>query len=116
ASLANVLRGHDLKLVFLNACQSAQSVSLEVTQGFAPGLMSIGIPAVIGMQVSVLDEVAVQFSRDFYEALADNRPVDAALVDARRLQRGKRKGRLRHNADMGIPVCYLRSLNGQILE
>ena len=116
ASLANVLRGHDLKLVFLNACQSAQSVSLEVTQGFAPGLMSIGIPAVIGMQVSVLDEVAAQFSRDFYEALADNRPVDAALVDARRLQRGKRKGRLRHNADMGIPVCYLRSLNGQILE
>lgn len=115
ASLANVLRGHDLKLVFLNACQSAQTGALEITQGFAPSLMSAGIPAIIGMQVSVQDEVAGQFSGDFYEALADNRPVDAALVDARRLQRGKRRGRVRNNADMGIPVCYLRSLNGQIL-
>lgn len=112
-TLANILRPYDLKLVFLNACQSLQASTLDIAQGFAPALMGTGIPAVIGMQVTVMDEVARQFARDFYESLADNRPVDAALTDARRLLRGDRK---RRKADLGIPVGYLRSASGKILE
>jgi tetratricopeptide (TPR) repeat protein len=65
------------------------------------------------MQVTVLDRVAVQVSHDFYAALADNQPVDAALADARQLARGTRQ---RRKADLGIPVCYLRTETGQILE
>ena len=112
-TLVNVLRPYDLKLVFLNACQSIQSSALDVAQGFAPALLASGIPAVIGMQVTVLDAVAVQVSREFYAALADNRPVDAALADARRLVRGTQQ---RRKADLGIPVCYLRGETGQILD
>src|SRR5205823_5851733 len=93
-------------------CQSMQASALDVTQGFAPKLLDSGVPAVIGMQVTVLDDVAVQFARDFYMALADNRPVDAALSDARQLARGTK---LRRKADLGIPVCYLRTGTGQIL-
>jgi tetratricopeptide (TPR) repeat protein len=112
-TLVNVLRPYDLKLVFLNACQSVQSSALDVAQGFAPALLASGIPAVIGMQVTVLDTVAVQVSREFYAALADNRSVDAALTDARRLVRGTQR---RRKADLGIPVCYLRGESGRILE
>jgi tetratricopeptide (TPR) repeat protein len=112
-TLLNIVRPYDLKLVFLNACQSAHASALDISQGFAPALLASGVPAVIGMQVTVLDAVAVQFSRDFYTALADNKPVDAALADARQLARGSRR---RRKADMGIPVCYLRTETGQILE
>ena len=112
-TLLNILRPYDLKLIFLNACQSTYASALDISQGFAPTLLASGVPAVIGMQVTVLDAVAVQFARDFYTALADNKPVDAALADARQLARGSR---LRRKADMGIPVCYLRTETGQILQ
>ena len=36
-ALAGVVGPYDLKLVFLNACQSMQSSALDQTQGFAPG-------------------------------------------------------------------------------
>ena len=88
AALVDVLRPFDLKLVFLNACQSAQSSALDLAQGFAPVLLANGIPAVIGMQTSVLDEEAASFARRFYEALADNQPVDAALTGARHSRAG----------------------------
>jgi tetratricopeptide (TPR) repeat protein len=111
--LVDVLGPFDLKLIFLNACQSLQSSALDLTRGFAPKLLESGVPAVIGMQVTVLDEVAVQFSRDFYEGLADNRPVDVALADARVHVRGTER---RRKADLGIPACYLRTATGQILD
>jgi tetratricopeptide (TPR) repeat protein len=110
--LVTVLRPYDIRLVFLNACQSVQSSALAAARGFAPSLMRIGVPAIIGMQVTVLDRVASRFSRDFYAALADNQPVDASLRDARQLHTGTR----RRGADLAIPVCYLRSPSGQIME
>ena len=113
ATLLNIVRPYNLRLVFLNACQTLQTSALEVAQGFAPTLLGSGVPAVIGMQVTVLDEVAARFSHDFYAALASNRPVDVALSDARQLARGTR---LRRKADLGIPVCYLRTETGRILE
>ena len=64
------------------------------------------------MQVTVLDEVAAQFALEFYGAIADNRGVDAAVLDARRLVRGDDA---RRRADMGVPVCYLRSATGQVI-
>jgi tetratricopeptide (TPR) repeat protein len=111
-ALVNVVRPFDLRLVVLNACQSLQASSFDVTHGFAPHLLASGIPAVIGMQATVLDEVAIQITNDFYAALADDRSVDAALTDARVLLRGTRH---RRKADIGIPVCYLRTASGRLL-
>ena len=113
AAFAEILRPHGLRLVFLNACETADVSPVEITDAFAPVLLRLGIPAVIGMQTSVLDDVARQFAQDFYESLVDNRPVDAALADARRLARGTDPGR---PASLGIPVAYLRSRSGQIAQ
>ena len=113
ASLAEILRPYDLRLVFLNACETADVSAVEITGSFAPALLQLGIPAVIGMQTIVFDEVARHFSQDFYEALVDNRPVDAALADARRLARGTDPAR---PASLGIPVAYLRSRHGRIAQ
>ena len=105
-AFANVLRGRDLGLVFLNACES---VSLDTPSAFAPALLSLGIPAVIGMQTRVRDVEAVRVAREFYSSIADGSPIDVALTDARRLVRGKR---VRHASDLAIPVCYLRDDDG----
>ena len=110
--LMSILRGFDIRLVFLNACQTLDVSSLDATREFAPALLRGGVPAVIGMQVVVLDEVAARFAREFYEAIADNRPVDLAVLDARLLVRNDRSGR---TTDMSIPVCYLRSADGRIM-
>ena len=106
--LADILRPYDVKLVFLNACQSSQSSTLDVAQGFAPALMASGVPAVVGLQARVGDESARRFALDFYASVADGRPVDVALLDARQLARGA--------AGASTPVCYLRTRTGQILE
>jgi tetratricopeptide (TPR) repeat protein len=111
-TLVNVVSGSDVRMLFLNACQTAHLPTLDAARAFAPALLRSGVPAVIGMQVVVLDDVAVRFAREFYAALADNRPVDVAVLDARRLVRSDR---VVGKADMGIPVCYLRSATGQIL-
>jgi len=112
-AFVDTLRPFDLKLVFLNACQSAQPITLDTTRELAMGLLASGVPAVIGMQMTVLDAVALEFAHRFYTALADNRPVDVALAEARQVIRAARQGR---KADLGIPVCYLRVQTGQILE
>lgn len=113
--LARVIEPYDLRLVFLNACRSAalDASALELAEGFAPSLLASGVPAVIGMQLSVDDSVARDFARRVYGAIADNQEVDVALADARRLARGRSgKGRV----EMGTPVCYLRPESGQIMR
>lgn len=111
--LLNYIAEFQLKLVFLNACQSVETSSRQTAETFSDSLLESGIPAVIGMQTSVYDRVAREFAEEFYEAIADNRPVDYALADARRLV---------HDTDdteasnLGVPVCYLRNKSGQILD
>ncbi len=110
AALADILRPFDLKLVYLNGCETAALSAFD--QGFAPALMALGIPAVIGVQVAVWDRVARQMAQDFYAALADSQPVDQALLSARQLARSEPL----HEAGVAIPVCYLRTASGQIVN
>jgi tetratricopeptide (TPR) repeat protein len=120
ARLADVLHGSDVRLVVLNACHSAAPTPIrrpapaaETTRGIAEVLLTSGIPAVVGMRVSVLDETARRFAREFYEALADGRAIDDAILDARRLVVGRSSGEA---AELGVPVAYLRSGTGELLK
>jgi tetratricopeptide (TPR) repeat protein len=119
ARLADVLHGSDVRLVLLNACHSAAPTpaqspvpAAETTRGIAEVLLTSGIPAVVGMRVSVLDETARRFAHEFYEALADGRAIDDAVLDARRLVVGRSTG---DAAEMGVPIVYLRSGTGELL-
>lgn len=91
-----------VNLVVLNACQSA--ATLDLFNGVAQAILRRGIPAVVGMQVQVLDRTAVEFAREFYGAWAAGEPVESALAYARRLLgRGKRGAAI----DWGIPILYM---------
>jgi CHAT domain-containing protein len=85
AQLGPHLHDHDpLRLVVLNACQTASSDRTDAFSGLAQGLVQQGVPAVVAMQVPISDGGAICFSRDFYTAIAATQPVDQALTGARK--------------------------------
>ena len=83
--LGRLLGDHDpLRLAVLNACESARGDSVDVFASTAATLVRRGTPAVVAMQYEITDDAAIEFSRSFYEAIADAIPVDAALAEARK--------------------------------
>ncbi len=82
-ALAALLRGSSVRLVVLNACESARGDPADSFAGVAPRLVQSGVPAVVAMQAALLDRAALQFSTAFYGALADRDTVDAAVTAAR---------------------------------
>ena len=82
--LAQVLTDHEsLRLVILNACEGARTARNDPFAGVAQSLVQQGIPGVIAMQFEITDEASITFAHEFYAAIADGYPVDAALSDAR---------------------------------
>ena len=102
---------HPLRLAVLNACEGARSALEDQFSGTAQSLMLQGLPAVIAMQFLITDFAAITLAREFYAALADGYPVDAALTEARKAI--KTQG---NELEWGTPVLYMRAPNGQIFD
>jgi hypothetical protein len=107
--LALMLHGRGIRLAVLGACQGGRRDGVNPWTGVAPALARAGIPAVIGMQFSVLDSNATAFSRAFYRALAAGQPIDAAVIEGRLaiMLRAREDER-----DWGVPVLYMRASEG----
>lgn len=98
-----------LRLIVLNACAAALTSPYIIDAGIAQSLIKQGIPAVLAMQTTITDHGAATFGHEFYAALSDGRPVDAALTDARLA--------LAAEGDEWVaPVLYLRHLNGRLFD
>lgn len=109
--VASHLRGFpSLRLVFLNACDTARAGGAEPLAGVATALVAAGIPAVIAMQMPVPDAVALTFSRRVYGRLAEGDPIEAAVSEGRLAITGMRTG----VASWGIPVLFLRAGDGRL--
>jgi hypothetical protein len=102
---------HTLRLAVLNACEGARTGIENPLGGVAQGLVRHGIPAAVAMQFEISDGAAIAFSGEFYRAIADGLPVDAATVEAR-------KAILAEGSDVewGTPVLYLRASDGAVFE
>jgi CHAT domain len=111
-SLGVLLHDHEaLRLVVLNACEGARTSSTDPFAGTAQSLVRKGIPAVIAMQFEISDVAAITMANEFYSAVADGYPVDAALSEARKAIF------TRVNAvEWATPVLYMRSPDGRIFE
>ncbi|MEZ4868350.1 MAG: SUMF1/EgtB/PvdO family nonheme iron enzyme [Caldilineaceae bacterium] len=99
-----------LRLVMLNACEGARTGQLDLLSGTAVTLINSGIPAVLAMQYGITDAAAVEFARTFYEALADNLPVDAAVAEARNAINFNNATSL----EWGVPVLHSRAADGRL--
>ncbi len=100
-----------LRLAVLNACEGARNSRIAPFAGTAQSLVQQGIPAVIAMQFEITDAASITFAHEFYGAVADGYPVDAALAEARKaiLAQG-------NEVEWGAPVLYTRSPDGVIFE
>ncbi len=112
SQLGDILRGSDVRLVLLNACETARSTR-DSLLGVAPRLVASGLPAVIANQFPIDDEAAQDIAHEFYAAMADNLPVDAALAEARKVVRVAQGNAL---YGWGPPVLFMRSPDGRVLE
>jgi len=105
-----------IKLVLLNACEGGStSNSGQAYVGMAPALVRAGVPAVVAMQYSIRDDIAIAFAQDFYDALLEGDTighVDAAVAVARS------RSMLLDPDDRGFgtPVLFLRAVDGIIFR
>lgn len=100
-----------LKLAVLNACEGAVAKGKDIFAGCAQRLVGHGIPAVVAMQAEITDTAAIDFSARFYASLAEGRPVDGALVDARKAIFARP-----NPVEWGTPVLYMRAGDGRLFE
>lgn len=77
--LAAVIRDHRIPLVFLEACQTAQTEE-DVTASVAASMLQEGVGSVVAMSHSVLVETARRFVGAFYERLAEGALVGQAML------------------------------------
>jgi Tol biopolymer transport system component len=112
-NLGRLLGDHDpLRLAVLNACDSARGDALDVFSSTAATLVRRGTPAVVAMQYEITDDAAIEFSRDFYEALAGGIAVDEALAEARKGVALAIPGTL----EWGTPVLFMRTSDGILFD
>ena len=100
-----------LRLVVLNACESALTGAEDIFSSTAAKLVREGVAAVVAMQYEITDEAALTFASSFYERIARGEPVDRAMTLAREAVKIK-KGSL----EWGTPVLFLSSEETQIFE
>jgi hypothetical protein len=111
--LAQLLKDHwDLRLVLLNSCKGAQGSEHDAFSSTAATLVRPGIPAVLANQYEISDDAAIEFSRAFYEAVADGLPLDAAVGEART----SLSIEIGDTLEWGTPVLYMRSPDGCIFN
>ncbi len=103
---------HSLRLALLNSCEGARGSQHDIFSSTAAIVVRRGLPAVLAMQYEITDRAAIEFSRAFYEALADGLPVDAAVAEARKAV----SLAVANTVEWGTPVLYMRAPQGVIFE
>jgi hypothetical protein len=114
-TLAHLLQGSKVRLAVLNACESAQASEHDAFTSVAAALVRVGLPAVIAHQCPMPDISAIAFAAEFYRALADGLPVDAAVCEGRRAILSELGAVRWERTDWAAPVLFLRAPDGQIL-
>ena len=79
-----MLQDHRILLTVLNGCSTGVTEDQDLGRGVAQVLVQQGVPAAVATVRPVLDDVALWFAGEFYRALADGYPLEAAVVEARK--------------------------------
>jgi len=118
--LADIFRAHRVPLVFLEACQSAQS-ELDPSASVAAKLLEQGVASVVAMSHSVLVETAHRFVEAFYKELTQGSRVgEAMLTGQRALYANTARGKIMgagelHLHDWFVPVIYQEQQDPQLI-
>jgi hypothetical protein len=95
-----------IRLVFLNACETAEGGRAEFNRGLAQALVAGGVPCVVANQYSVLDVSATSFAQHFYWALAHGMTIGDATRESRIAVNYSISG---ESIDWAVPVVFARN-------
>jgi hypothetical protein len=110
--LGTLLHDEDtIRLVVLNSCEGGRTSREDSFAGVGQSLVRQGVPAVVAMQFEITDQAAIILASEFYSALSDCYPVDAALAEARKAIYGQP-----NPFEWGTPVLYMRAQDGRIFD
>lgn len=101
----------DIRVALINAAEGALTGRKDAYAGVVQALVANGIPAVVGLQGIISDRAAITLAQEFYAALSEGLPVDAALLEGRRAIRFADQ-----EFEWGVPVLYLRSHDGNLFD
>jgi len=112
--LGRMLAGHkSLKLAVLNCCKGGTGSEQSLVSSVGAKLMQRGLPAVVSMQYEITDKAALEFSREFYSALAqDGLPIDMAVTQARKTITYA----IDDTLEWATPVLHMRSPDGGLFD
>ena len=100
-----------LRLIVLNACESALPGAEGVFTSTAAKLVRAGVPAVVAMQYEITDDAALTFASSFYGEIARGLAVDRALTRAREAVK-----MTNDSLEWATPVLFISSEETQIFE
>lgn len=103
---------NSVKLVFLNACESARGSASESSSSIAY-ILAKQRRVVIAMQFRITVEAAVHFASVFYSEIAKGMPIDEAVTEARL---SVFTMEYRNPLDWAAPVLYMKSDNGVLFD
>ncbi len=110
--LGTILADHtSLRLAVLNACEGARTSRDDPFSGVAAALVQHELPAVIAMQFEITDRAAITFAEEFYAALVEGLPVDAALAETRKAIYADG-----NDVEWGTPVLFMRVRDGRVFD
>jgi hypothetical protein len=112
-TLREILCRRGVRLLFLNACETARGGRSDFNRGVGPALLAGGLPAVVANQYKVLDVSATAFAQHFYRALAQGMTLAEAARESRIAVRYSIAGEA---IDWAVPVLYARDPGGRMCE
>jgi hypothetical protein len=115
ATLKVILDGTSMRLVVLNACNTARVTDqpgADPFAGVATALVQDGFTAVVAMQFPISDEAALEFAGEFYPRLAHSAPIDEAVSEGRKAIRIAKPTSL----EWATPVLFMRSRDGVLID
>ena len=111
--LCPLVVGKGLLLAVLSSCLGARTGSRDAFIGMGTALLRAGVPVVLAMQSSILDESGIALGRAFYTALGRGLSVEEALQQVR-LALWQRPGG--PGSDWGLPALYLRTHELRLID
>jgi hypothetical protein len=112
---AQAVQHPELRLVFLQACESGRSDLRVESSGIAKSLILKQVPAVVAMQAKVHNLVANTFARTVYAHLKTGLPIDFAVMRGREAIKDLQDlGASEKKLFFGVPVVYLGTHHGLI--
>ncbi len=101
-----------LRLAVLSACEGARGDEQSPFSSMAAALVHHGLPAAAAMQYAISQDAAAAFVEQFYGALAERLPVDAAVSEGRKAIDLAAPG----TVEWGTPVLFSRAADGVIWQ